>query len=152
MLTLSHHHAYLSDARREARAVATAAEARKREKYALLFRFHHFVPIAIENSGALGPDALSLLTDVRRASHMTTSPSHSFSRECPLHSSTAMGGSSSPSIWGGGGGGGGGAGGSACFMYCIALCTKLDICVHIATFLPHRARGQEASQNSASEV
>ena len=45
---------YIIDATREARAVATAAEARKREKYALLSKSHHFVPIAIETSGALG--------------------------------------------------------------------------------------------------
>ena len=56
---------YISDATRKARAVATAAEARK-EKYALLSRSHHFVPIAIETSGALGSDALSLLTDISR--------------------------------------------------------------------------------------
>ena len=54
---------YIADATWEARAVATAAEARK-EKYALLSKSHHFVPIAIETSGALGPDALSLLTDI----------------------------------------------------------------------------------------
>ena len=54
----------MSDATREARAAATAAEARKKEKYALLSKSHHFVPIAIETSGVLGPDALSLLTDI----------------------------------------------------------------------------------------
>ena len=68
---------YISDATREARAVATAAEARKKEKYALLSKPHHFVPIAIEASGALGPDAAG----VSRAWHMITSPSHSFSKE-----------------------------------------------------------------------
>ena len=57
---------YISDVTREARAVATAAEARKRERYALLSRSHHFVPIAIESSGALGPDALSFLPDISR--------------------------------------------------------------------------------------
>ena len=40
---------YISDA---TRAVAMAAEATKREKYALLSRSHHFVPIAIETSDA----------------------------------------------------------------------------------------------------
>ena len=34
-------------------AVATTAEARKREKCTLLSRSHHFVPVAIETSGAL---------------------------------------------------------------------------------------------------
>ena len=83
---------YISDATREARAVATAAEARK-EKYVQLSKSHHFVPIAIETSGALGPDALSLLTDIsRRQQSMTKDYQslHSFSRECPLHYSTAM--------------------------------------------------------------
>ncbi|KAL5463249.1 hypothetical protein EMCRGX_G032129 [Ephydatia muelleri] len=51
---------------REARAVATTAEARKREKYALLSRSHHFVPVAIKTSGTLGPDTLSLLSDIGR--------------------------------------------------------------------------------------
>ena len=66
MLTPLHHHTYMyaSDATREARAVATAAEARKREKYALLSKSHHFVPIEIETTGALGPNTLSLLTDI----------------------------------------------------------------------------------------
>ena len=63
---------YMSDATREARAVATAAEARKREKYALLSKSHHFVPVAIETSGALGPDALSLLTDISRRQQSIT--------------------------------------------------------------------------------
>ena len=60
---------YMSDATREARAVATAAEARKREKYALLSKSHHFVPVAIETSGALGPDAL---TDISRRQQSIT--------------------------------------------------------------------------------
>ena len=63
---------YISDATREARAVATAAEARKKEKYALLSKSHHFVPVAIETSGALGPDALSLLTDISRRQQSIT--------------------------------------------------------------------------------
>ena len=37
------HYSYISDATRE----AGAAEARKKEKYALLYKSHHFVPIAI---------------------------------------------------------------------------------------------------------
>ena len=44
-----------------------AAEARK-DKYALLSRSHHFVPIAIETSGALGPDALSFAHRYQQAS------------------------------------------------------------------------------------
>ena len=57
---------YTSNATREARAVATTAEARKREKYVLLSRSHHFVPVAIETSGALGPDALNMFSDIGR--------------------------------------------------------------------------------------
>ena len=63
---------YMSDATREARAVATAAEARKKEKYALLSKSHHFVPVAKETAGALGPDALSLLTDISRRQQSIT--------------------------------------------------------------------------------
>ena len=63
---------YMSDATREARAVATAAEARKKEMYALLSKSHQFVPVAIETSGALGPDALSLLTDISRRQQSIT--------------------------------------------------------------------------------
>ena len=63
---------YIADATREAKAIVTAAEARKKEKYALLSKSHHFVPIAIETSGALGPDALSLLTDISRRQQSIT--------------------------------------------------------------------------------
>ena len=49
-----------------------AAEARKKEKYVLLSKSHHFVPVAIEISGALGPDALSLLTDISRRQQSMT--------------------------------------------------------------------------------
>ena len=70
---------YISDATREDRAVATAAEARNREKYALLSRSHHFVPIAIETSGALGPDALSLLSEISRHQQSITHDNQSLS-------------------------------------------------------------------------
>ena len=70
---------YIADATREARAVATAAEARKKEKYVLLSKSHHFVPIAIETSGALGPDALSLLTDISRRQQSITNDHKSLS-------------------------------------------------------------------------
>ena len=70
---------YIADATREARAVATAAEARKKEKYALLSKSHHFVPIAIETSGALGPDALSLLADISRRQQSITHDHQSLS-------------------------------------------------------------------------
>ena len=62
---------YISDVTREARAVATAAEARN-EKYSLLSKYHHFVPVTIETSGALGPDALSLRTDLSRCQQSMT--------------------------------------------------------------------------------
>ena len=63
---------HILDATREARAVATTAEARKREKYSLLSRSHHFVPVAIETSGALGPDGLSLIRDIGRRQQAIT--------------------------------------------------------------------------------
>ena len=56
------------NAARLPRAVATAAEARKREKYAMLSRSHHFVPIAIET------DALSLLSDIPLISYVHCTP------------------------------------------------------------------------------
>ena len=69
---------YLSDATREARSVASSAEARKREKYVLLSRSHHFVPIiAIETSGALGPDGLSLIRDIGRCQQSITNDQRS---------------------------------------------------------------------------
>ena len=51
-----------------ARAVATTAEARKREKCAQLSRSHYFISIAIEASVALGPDAFILLNDIGKTS------------------------------------------------------------------------------------
>ena len=70
---------YIADATREARAIATAAEARKKKKNALLSKSHHFVPIAIETSGALDPDALSLLTDISRCRQSMTHDHQSLS-------------------------------------------------------------------------
>ena len=58
---------HISDATREARPVATTAEAKIREKYTLLSRTHHFVPVAIETSpGCPWPYALCLLSDIGR--------------------------------------------------------------------------------------
>ena len=54
VLTPLQPHTQLMQRSREARA-----EARKRGKYALLSRSHHFVPVATETSGDLDPDALS---------------------------------------------------------------------------------------------
>ena len=50
----SHTHTVFN-ATKEARAVATSAEAQKRESKSYIF-----VPVAIETSGALDPDRLSL--------------------------------------------------------------------------------------------
>ena len=50
---------YATLASSEARAVAKAAETRKRLKYSNLDASHFFVPIAIETLGAVGPDAQS---------------------------------------------------------------------------------------------
>ena len=51
----------------------------KYKKYALLSRFHHFVPIAIETYGALGPDALSLFIDIGRCQQAITHDHQSLS-------------------------------------------------------------------------
>ena len=46
---------YSSVAAREAGAVASEVERRKRAKYTHLNPSHHFVPIAVETLGAFGP-------------------------------------------------------------------------------------------------
>ena len=61
---------------REARAVAVEAERRKRAKYQALTHTHIFTPVAVETSGACGPDALSLFRDIAgRISSTTKDPS-----------------------------------------------------------------------------
>ena len=42
------------------------------EKYLLIARTHHFVPVAIETSGAFGSAALELFTDIARRIRFVT--------------------------------------------------------------------------------
>ena len=51
-------------AAREPRAVAVDGESKKLSKYAHLESTHHFVPVAVETLGALGPEASSLLKEI----------------------------------------------------------------------------------------
>ena len=53
-------------AAREAGTVASQAESKKLQKYALLGNSHHFVPITIETSGVFGPEALPFLRELGR--------------------------------------------------------------------------------------
>ena len=43
----------------EARAVAGMAERKKKVKYQQLTRSHHFIPVAVETSGAMGKEAIA---------------------------------------------------------------------------------------------
>ena len=51
-------------AAREPRVVAVDGESKKHSKYAHLESTHHFVPVAVETLGALGPEASSLLKEI----------------------------------------------------------------------------------------
>ena len=66
MWTLAPSHQAL--AAREPRAVAVDGESKKHSKYAHLESSHHFVPVAVETLGTLGPEASSLLEIARRIS------------------------------------------------------------------------------------
>ena len=55
-------------AAREPRAVAVDGESKKHSKYAHPESTHHFVPVAVETLGALGPEASSLLKEIAAAS------------------------------------------------------------------------------------
>ena len=57
---------YVIQSTSEARAVAKLAETKKRDKYLAIARSHHFVPVAVETSGAFGPEALELFDDIAR--------------------------------------------------------------------------------------
>ena len=63
---------YTLFATREAGAVAEEAERKKQVKYAHLKASHHFVPVAVETLGALGPDARCFLKDLGRRIRATT--------------------------------------------------------------------------------
>ena len=41
-------------------------ETKKRDKYLAIARSHHFIPVAVETSGAFGPEALELFDDIAR--------------------------------------------------------------------------------------
>ena len=51
--------------------VAELAEGKK-TKYYNIARVHHFVPVAVETSGAFGPAALELFTDTAKCTRMVT--------------------------------------------------------------------------------
>ena len=57
---------YVIQSTSEVRAVAKLAETKKRDKYLAIARSHHFVPVAVETSGAFGPEALELFDDIAR--------------------------------------------------------------------------------------
>lgn len=51
---------------RKARAIAMEEEEMMKVKYQDIAKAHYFVPVVIETSGAFGPAALELLTDISR--------------------------------------------------------------------------------------
>ena len=53
-------------AARESQAFAVDGESKKHYKYTHLESTHHFVPVAVETLGALGPEASSLLNAIVR--------------------------------------------------------------------------------------
>ena len=53
-------------AAREPLAIAVDDESKKYSKYAHLESTHHFVPVAVETLGAIGPEASSLLKEIAR--------------------------------------------------------------------------------------
>ena len=55
---------YVSLSTREAGAVADQAEQNKRQKYAHLAASYYFVPVAIETSGVMGPEALAFIREL----------------------------------------------------------------------------------------
>ena len=67
---------YSAIAAREAKAVASEAERRKRTKYAHLNPSHHFVPIAVETLSAFGPEALTFIRDLQASGMPPGSHSH----------------------------------------------------------------------------
>ena len=50
----------------KARAVAGQAKMRKRSKYEIIARTHHFVSVVVETSGAFGTEALDLFAEIAR--------------------------------------------------------------------------------------
>ena len=68
--TLAPSHIHL--AVREGGAVAEEAEKKKHSKYSQLSVSHHFVPIAVESMGTLGPEAQSFFCELDRHLISTT--------------------------------------------------------------------------------
>ena len=56
----------------EAQAVAGQDKMRKRSKYEIIARTHHFVPMVVETSGAFGTEALDLFAEIARRVHAVT--------------------------------------------------------------------------------
>ena len=50
----------------KARAVAGQAKMRKRSKYEIIARTHHFISVVVETSGAFGTEALDLFAEIAR--------------------------------------------------------------------------------------
>ncbi len=71
---------YANLATREAGAVAEEAKKKKKAKYSHLESSHHFVPVAVESLGVLGPEARFFFLDLgRRLMDTTLEPlSHYF--------------------------------------------------------------------------
>ena len=68
---------HVSEAAREAGAVALKAEQLKRTKCTLLESSHHFVLFVLETSGVLGQAALDLNSELGQCLCQTTGESHS---------------------------------------------------------------------------
>ena len=79
---------YISSAISEAGAVASLAEQRKRAKYINLGLCHLFQPVAIETTGAIGPQSLEFLKELgqrlRQVSGESNSTTYTFSNVSPL--------------------------------------------------------------------
>ena len=65
---------------REAGAIAKQAEGMKKAKYSELSTTHHFIPVAVETSGVLGPEARNFLQELGQRIRETSGEplSHSY--------------------------------------------------------------------------
>ena len=70
---------YTAWATSEPGAVAALAEEKKRDKYAHLDPSHSFTPVAVETSGAIGPQSLAFLKDLGRRLRQVTGEDRAFS-------------------------------------------------------------------------
>lgn len=69
---------YLASATSEAGAVAAMAEERKKVKYANMDPSHCFQPVAVETSGAFGPETLAFVKELGRRVSQVTGEGRSF--------------------------------------------------------------------------